>query len=399
VSDEIDKRFGEQPDIADALKKKFNVNTGVFGFRSKCTVHRMYVDSQTKTERFGDVSNLFKLHDDGLIDLYELAGFKRDCRSFDFAWAWPPIFAHKPGWYHPRHQTATFPFASGGGGFGEPTPPELTKEQLDKYIESKGMDGPHFRIYAVSLGDLDTKTNAAEEKGRQLGLMLSFERNDIEVTHEDYINWNESGEDFHDPTNYPNNYKHDRFGVQTKFLSVELGRHHTRPSSMHDDDQYKILDPFSDAESAKMELCSPASVAVFWFGPRHPQPPIEPNELRGLTNNLIGTTSCAAHNLDQSINSGVSFIDDEPDEARKYVLIHELGHYFGLCHVDGFARIMVSGKPGQGDFFTWRSIPNFIIHGGPRFIYTEAQRVWGFMFDSFPLNCLLGIKEEPPVIL
>ncbi|MFX0198369.1 MAG: hypothetical protein ACFFCW_19800, partial [Candidatus Hodarchaeota archaeon] len=102
---------------------------------------------------------------------------------------------------------------------------------------------------------------------------------------------------------------------------------------------------------------------------------------------------CDNHNLPVRITSGVSFIDDIPDEMRKYNLIHELGHYYGLCHVDGFDRIMVSGKGDQGSIWTWEAIPNTLIHGGPRFVFREAQRVWDFILTNFPLTCF-GIEDD-----
>jgi hypothetical protein len=87
--------------------------------------------------------------------------------------------------------------------------------------------------------------------------------------------------------------------------------------------------------------------------------------------------------------SGVSFVDDIPDEMRKYVLIHELGHYYGLCHVDGFDRIMVSGNETQGDWFTWGSLLKTPFYGGPRFTLGEGKRVWDYILANFPEACFV----------
>jgi hypothetical protein len=181
--------------------------------------------------------------------------------------------------------------------------------------------------------------------GRQLGLLLDFDRKEIEVTDERYINY------------HP--------GVQRDFLIKELKR------------KDKKVDPIG----VRMDLCSPVAVAVFGFIDR---------TMRGVTDNPIGTDWCRPPdvNLTPDDDSGVSFIDDIPDSIRRYVLIHELGHYFGLCHVDGFDRIMVSGREGQGSSITWKAPFNFIFHGGPRFIHNEAKRAWDFILTNFHQSCL-----------
>ncbi len=385
VGHQIDQPYWQQPEVVTALKNAFNVDAGVFGYRVTCTVYRMYVDSQTKTDRFGDVPNLYALHNAGLINLYQLAGFDRYCAIFDI----------KKGWYHPRPQTATFPFLAGGGGIGEPTPPELTKDELTEYINSAGQKGPHFRIYAISPGNLDTRIDAAKEKGRQLGLVIDFKREDKEVTDHQFINYNFSPINVNLPTDENQIDCSTKNKGQIDYLICELGR---RPKSDFKCCNYAQQPQMiqGSLEGALADLCSPAAVAVFGFTNK---------TSRGLTSNLIGTTTCAKVsgdidvNLDADRASGVSFIDDVPDEIRKYVLIHELGHYFGLCHVDGFDRIMVSGAEGQGDWFTGRAIPNVFWHGGPRFIYTEAKRVWDFILANFPLSCFIHVEDRPPVIL
>jgi len=372
VKREIAQTYWQQPDIIPLLNEKFSVDHGVFGFRNTCTVYTMYVDSQTKVpERFGDVPNLYALHQDGRIDLFKLVGFDRDCR-----------LTKKSRWYHPRHQAAKSPFALDGGTVQQ-KPPELSREELQEYIDSEGTKGPHFRIYAVSPSNLDTKTDAAEEKGRQVGLRFDFKHEYKEVIDPQFINYNKS------PINPVEVDCATKNKGQTDYLICELRR---RSKSDFECCHYRQENQVIGGSlgEARTDLCSPIAVAIFGFTDK---------TTRGLTNNLIGTRYCEeGRNLSASITSGVSFIDDIPDEIRKYVLIHELGHYFGLCHVDGFDRIMVSGKEGQGDLFTWKTIPNSFIHGGPRFIYAEAQRVWRFILTNFPLSCLLGAVGIPPVV-
>jgi hypothetical protein len=163
VKGNIAERYANRPEVISALNDLFSVDHGVFGYRLTCTVYRMYVDSRTTTTVYEDVPNLFGLHNSKELDLYALAGFDDGC-----------AFSSGEGWYRPRHQTATYPYAA-GGGFGEPTPPRLKREHLDEYISSAGQSGPHFRIYAISPGNLDMRIAAAKEKGRQLGPHLGLQ--------------------------------------------------------------------------------------------------------------------------------------------------------------------------------------------------------------------------------
>ena len=398
VKEKIAERYAAQPDVISALNELFCVDRGVFGYRLTCTVYRMYVDSKTTTSVYGDVPNLFGMHNAGLIDLYALAGFKDNCAIFS-----------EEGWYRPRHQTATFPFATGGGGSGEPTPPELKKGRLDEYISSAGQSGPHFRIYATSPTNLEMRIDAAKEKGRQLGLIIDFDQIDKEVIDSEYVNYNRYVFNDADGTKEVdkdicltwNGGQPWRKG-QGDYLVCELGRW-----SRLDFTCCRLGLPAAeytaDLDRALGDLCSPVAVCIFGFTDK---------TTRGLTSNLVGTTDCPPPdlspdlrisitpppdvNLDPSLASGVSFVDDIPDEIRKYVLIHELGHYFGLCHVSGFDRIMVSGKAGQGYTLSNLAILNTLVHGGPRFIYTEAQRVWNFVLTNFPLECFIASDPETP---
>jgi hypothetical protein len=222
-------------------------------------------------------------------------------------------------------------------------------------------------------------------KGRQLGLILSFDTKLKEVTDPQFINYRNRSITL-TPVDCATKLKD-----QQDYLICELGR---KPDLdfVCCDESGNATTVNAAAEEAFHDLCNPGAVGVFRY---HPD-----NKYSGWTTNLVGTQGYA-HDLPDDETSGVSFRAQIPEEGRMYVLIHELGHYFGLTHVDGFDRIMVSGEEGQGDFWTWKAPFNFILfHGGPRFIFTEAKRVWNFILTNFPADCLArGHSEPPPVIL
>ena len=146
---------------------------------------------------------------------------------------------------------------------------------------------------------------------------------------------------------------------------------------------------------AYAELCNPVAVSVFRYT----------ETLRGISACLEGSSCRPA--VGQHDVSGVTYIDNIPDLVWKYVTIHELGHYFGLCHVEGVERIMYTPK-GEGGksvswwdkvkkSVTWYTIPNMILFKGePSFTLDEGMQVWDYIIDHFPPTCL-GAK--PVVIL
>ena len=109
------------------------------------------------------------------------------------------------------------------------------------------------------------------------------------------------------------------------------------------------------------------------------------DEGRGLSACLKGS-QCG---LRQHDVSGATFIDNIPDFIRKYIPIHELGHYFGLCHVDGLQRIMYPGK--EKSWFKWSTIPRYLfVSTEPYFTFGEAKQTWDYIVEHFPSHCLGG---------
>ncbi|MER5916384.1 hypothetical protein ABT124_39835, partial [Streptomyces sp. NPDC001982] len=97
--------------------------------------------------------------------------------------------------------------------------------------------------------------------------------------------------------------------------------------------------------------------------------------------------------------SGATFIDNTPDEVWKYVPIHELGHYFGLCHVDGLDRIMFSTR--QNTWWRGWLLPRLawsaFLRGEPSFVLDEAKAAWDYIVANFNAECLGARSQRPPI--
>jgi hypothetical protein len=314
-------------DTLNQIKDAIRLDHGAFGLRLNATAFRTILDSETLSPTDPTTPNLVVLHETGQINLRELCGF-------EFTEGF---------WNRKRYKTLKKETVLAGGGGGEFDNP-ISENDLNIYLNSRGSSGPAFIVISMRDGVLDTKLRAAEEKGRELGLMIRWEKTQAEVTHTVHI-------------------KHNGFDTGQAnasldgFLADIIVR--TRKSV--------------DGAAATAQLCNPVAVGIFRYT----------DTLRGLANNLV-TSKCK---LPERDTSGVTFIDNTPDHFWKYVPIHELGHYFGLCHVDGIDRIMVSTR--EKSWWSSSVIPNLLyLKGEPYFTLDEAKSTWDYIVANFEAQCL-----------
>jgi hypothetical protein len=314
-------------DTLEQIKDALHLDHGVFGLRLDATAFRTLLDSDTPSPSEPGAPNLVVLHESGAINLRELCGF-------EFTEGF---------WNRKRYKTLKKGVVVGGGGGGEFDNP-ISEGELDEYLSSRGARGPAFVVLPMRDGVRDEKLTTAEEKGRELAIILSWDREDIEVTLPGHIR--HAGFD----TNQAN-------AALDSFLIDVVGR----------------TDKAVDDAAATAELCHPVAIGVFRYT----------DTLRGLAANLR-TSKCG---LIGNKASGVTFIDNKPDEIWKYVPIHELGHYFGLCHVDGVDRIMVSTR--EKSWWSGWVIPNWLyLKGEPYFTFGEAKAAWDYIVENFSSTCL-----------
>jgi hypothetical protein len=236
-----------------------------------------------------------------------------------------------------------------GGGGGREIDNPISSEELDLYLSSRGAEGL---------------------KGREIGLIPQWTREDLEVIK-------------------PEHAKHSGISSDLVDFLVELVKRKPKVR----DQQNNII----DETEALADLCTPAAVGIFRYKDK--------STLRGLSACLMGSPCEPA--VGKHDASGVTFIDNQPDIIWKYVPIHELGHYFGLCHVKGVERIMYTPKGDQGKSLswwevlkksvTWWTIPELLLlRGEPKFTLDEAMQAWDYVIDHFPPTCL---GARPVVIL
>ena len=343
------KYSGEQ---LEKIKKTLRVDHGAFGYRIPMRAIRTFLDSETLSLSEQGVPNLVVLHEQGEINLRELCGFEFTEGFFN----------------RKRYKTLKKGLHAAGGGGGEVDNP-ISESELDTYLSSRGAEGPRFIVLCMRDGVLRTKLRAAELKARELGLMPRWMEEHKEVQFSDDI---------------------VHKGFDTSVASSSLVRFLIAIIER----KAKLRDPatnvITDETEALNDLCTPVAVGVFRYT----------DGLRGIAACLKGSSCQRVHDA-----SGVTFIDNKPDIIRKYVPIHELGHFFGLCHVHGLDRIMYNPREDKGWWnklkgaFTWRTLYSLIlIKGEPSFTLDEAKQTWDYIVEYYPAHCLGG-NIDAPVIL
>jgi hypothetical protein len=323
-------------DTLTQISEAIRLDNGAFGLRLTGTAYRTVLDSETPSATDPSAPNLVVLQESGAIDLRELCGFE-----------FPQGF-----WNRKRYKTLKKGDVLGGGGLGEFSNP-ISEDELNTYISSRGASGPKFLVFPMRDGVLDSKLRTAEDRGRQLGLILSWKQDRRDVTEAGHIVHNgfDTGQ---------------ASGSLVRFLVQIIGRT-DRTANV----------PASE-QAAVSELCHPVVVGVFRYT----------DTLRGIAASLNASSCQARHDA-----SGATFIDNLPDDIWKYVPIHELGHCFGLCHVDGLDRIMVSSR--ENSLWSWSILWNWCVRGEPYFTLDEAKSSWEYIVAHFAPECL-GAK---PVII
>ncbi len=230
---------------------------------------------------------------------------------------------------------------------------DISEMDLDNYItkNGKGDDVKHFTLFCMNTGDLQSRLDTAINHGTELGLMFQWNIEDVRLS--------QSNEVLIDTSNFASILEQSPFS-----------RHNNGHNT-------------SDAEN---ELCVPMVIGIFGF---------IVSSIMGWSAHLASST-CLEVQSDGTKQfppdgiTGAAFRDRRPDIVFKYTAVHELGHTFGLCHVDGLFRIMFTNAAGEGkSVWSWSSLWQFWTSGVEAdFTLDEAKKVWEYIVTNFSADCL-----------
>jgi hypothetical protein len=222
----------------------------------------------------------------------------------------------------------------------------VSRRDVDAFLSVGPMAAPEFRVYGIRHANLERYLRVARRKGYEIGLDLGW----APVT--DYA------------ISFPD---------ELPFL---LASHES------------ILGRFGRVGGGADALCDVPVLGIHLYGDL----PTSGDPTARVNPTANGQTSWFRPPDDRG-RSGVSFRERVPEFVFQWVLIHELGHYFGLDHAghDGMEHIMYTAAPTEGLVpVTAGTVAEYVaLTGEPRFTLEDARRVWDWLAANGQ-DCIRG---------
>lgn len=341
----VDAHFINDPQLRSTIRRNIGLEDRRFGFRLPAQ-HRVFVmDSK-------DV-DLWRMHDDEVIDLYAMAGLL----SFDSC----SPFSANPN---------TVVKSVGSDGSDNLWP--INRWTISKYLESKG-DEKRLRVYAMSRRTIAQMLTTAFQRFDELGVILEWN---------DGVNFSW----FRDYTTQPI--------TETVDLTIN-GTVVTKNVYNFDTNFIENLLAHSDYNRPPGINCELVALAAFKLDILGRVAGRDIFECDDFPDNCEtpGRTDRCCNTIDRNRSSGVIYRDAYPTDFFQYVLAHEIGHYLGLCHCSHGPESVMWKPPSKAPthYFTWGTF-GYLWEREPHFSLKDGKNAWRFIIDQMR-SCLTGEPE------
>lgn len=353
VEDLLAKTFGGDADRLARIRSHLHMDErSDWGMRIAATHRTFCLDSA--------LLPLYQWHNAGKIDLYSLGGVANS--SFE---VW-------------RRRTAVHVMSEDG----IESSLRANRWQIAKYIEDEGK-GQRLRVYALSRKAVKDYIRASEEKGRQIGVLLQWN----EGTRWDQFDFSRQAHEVSDADG----------------LDPPYGFHFNRAQL----DQFVVDKDYR--VGTRDEECELVAFAVFDISDGGRGRVAGRNIRQGSAATPCSSQPgrddgcCITVNTEpDKRGSGVVYRDAYPPVITRYSLIHEIGHYFGLCHYNhsGVQNIMFTAPDADPNaelsWFDWGEL-NYLVDNEPRFTLEDGKNAWRFIVTELA-HCLDPDAPVPPIL-
>jgi hypothetical protein len=244
---------------------------------------------------------------------------------------------HLAGFDPPAWWSRTWPELVGDDG-------DVDEDDLDHWIATGGVgdDVKQFSLFAMSTDDLQSRLDCAAVHSPAVGLIFKWTVADQMLVHQN---------------------------------QVLVDRNHFPP--VIEEPPFNRASSLTNPAGATAELSLPLVIGGFNY---------VDGAGMGISAHLADCTclepdDAGSTDFAPDFTTGAHVRYRKPDQAFKYTAIHELGHTFGLCHVDGLLRIMFTNAPGQSkSVWSWSSFWQYLSHGvEATFTLAEGKKVWDYI--------------------
>ena len=330
VAQLVQDRFGQDPAVLSTVRQTIGLEGKRFGFRLP-SEHRVFAMDSASVD-------LWRMHNDGVIDLYAMAGLL----SFD---------SFSLGASHPN----TVVTSVGSDGSENLLP--INRFTISRYIDSEGVDR-RLRVYAMSRPVVAQMLATASRKLKELAVIPE---------------WNDA-ENFAWFRNYT---RQEITEAEYDFNSNEIESLLARPD-------------YNRPPGINCSLVALGAFKLDLFGRVGGRDILECEDFPDGCQTPGRTDECC-NTINRRQSSGVIYRDVYPTDVFQYVLAHEIGHYLGLCHCghDGFLNVMFSSRANS---FLSLGLLSLYWDDEPHFSLEDGKNTWRFIVDQLAA-CLTGEPE------
>ena len=327
VSDLIDARFADDEERRQRIRAHLNLDSGRFGLPLAGEHRILELDSARV--------NLAAMHQDGTLDLFELAGLG-------------------PGVHvSPRAQTEVVRVDDEGN---DQRWWPVNRSVIQAHLDT----GRHrLRVYAMQRDVTAQRMESTQKKLRDVGVKLAWNDPIRYARWQSYTTLPVGGGDFR---------------LDPNAMSSWVVRNGLRGGTREEERTLLALAIFHFTDDGSGELFGVADGRLISEGTAAARCPTPGRD-----------DACCARPAMRPEASGsvVAYRDLWPDTVFRHVLPHEAGHWLGLCHTghNGFDNLMFSGRVNSA--LSW-SLIDFAAHAEPGFTGADAKNVWRFLVDQLP---------------